>query len=429
MQEEDFLREIRRHPDDVSVRLIFADWLDEQGDLQAEFIRIQCELEQIARAETSESNADPGTDTAGRSNVTTLQAREQQLLDTLTPICLEDLQTLAVRDVRFTGGFVADLLVEGERFLQHGRLLARWAPALRTLRWQKLPRTPGPAVTTLLRSPFLSCLRTLDLTGNPVGRAGMTALSAARRLNQIEHLWLADTFLAGQGMQELARSAYLGGLKTLRLGGNDLSAHDLQALSGARTFAQLSELDLSRNRIGDRGLQLLAYAESLKTLRTLNVRQNDVGVLGLRAIADSPILTDLEAFDISGNEFGSAGLQYLASAANYGRLRELHLAECDLQSSDITALTQSPYLKRLHTLELSGNRLREAIGPLSTSPNFQQLTTLGLRRADLDNISARALLEDDAWPHLTSLDLRDNRLIDRRTREQLQDRFGNGVQL
>jgi uncharacterized protein (TIGR02996 family) len=42
-----FLRAIREHPDDDTVRLVFADWLDDRGDPLGGFIRLQIELEPI----------------------------------------------------------------------------------------------------------------------------------------------------------------------------------------------------------------------------------------------------------------------------------------------------------------------------------------------------------------------------------------------
>jgi uncharacterized protein (TIGR02996 family) len=42
---EPFLRAILEHPDDDGPRLVYADWLDKQGDTaRAEFIRVQCRL-------------------------------------------------------------------------------------------------------------------------------------------------------------------------------------------------------------------------------------------------------------------------------------------------------------------------------------------------------------------------------------------------
>ena len=45
MTHEGFLQDILAHPDDDAPRLIYADWLDEQGESErAEFIRVQIAL-------------------------------------------------------------------------------------------------------------------------------------------------------------------------------------------------------------------------------------------------------------------------------------------------------------------------------------------------------------------------------------------------
>jgi uncharacterized protein (TIGR02996 family) len=43
-QEDAFLQAIREEPDDDRPRLVFADWLEEQGNPRGELIRIQCTL-------------------------------------------------------------------------------------------------------------------------------------------------------------------------------------------------------------------------------------------------------------------------------------------------------------------------------------------------------------------------------------------------
>jgi uncharacterized protein (TIGR02996 family) len=45
-QRDSFLHAIYENPDDVALRLVFADWLEDQGDPLGEFIRVQCELDQ-----------------------------------------------------------------------------------------------------------------------------------------------------------------------------------------------------------------------------------------------------------------------------------------------------------------------------------------------------------------------------------------------
>lgn len=45
--ESAFLRRICEQPDDVDLRLVYADWLEERGDPRGEFIRVQCERASI----------------------------------------------------------------------------------------------------------------------------------------------------------------------------------------------------------------------------------------------------------------------------------------------------------------------------------------------------------------------------------------------
>src|SRR5437763_11914808 len=49
--DEPFLQDILAHPDDEALRLIYADWLEDQGGrddrARADFIRVQCELDAL----------------------------------------------------------------------------------------------------------------------------------------------------------------------------------------------------------------------------------------------------------------------------------------------------------------------------------------------------------------------------------------------
>jgi uncharacterized protein (TIGR02996 family) len=56
-----FLRDIVANPNDPVPRLIYADWLDEQGDsqhLKGEFLRLDCELAEKEREGTAESTGE-----------------------------------------------------------------------------------------------------------------------------------------------------------------------------------------------------------------------------------------------------------------------------------------------------------------------------------------------------------------------------------
>ncbi len=50
--EESFINAILATPDDVSLRLVYADWLEERGDedsnRRAEYLRVECELDGLS---------------------------------------------------------------------------------------------------------------------------------------------------------------------------------------------------------------------------------------------------------------------------------------------------------------------------------------------------------------------------------------------
>jgi uncharacterized protein (TIGR02996 family) len=67
----EFLRAISEDPADVAQRLVFADWLEEQGDWRCEFVRLDCTLRTLpddrpppqdlaARWETLRTRLSPG---------------------------------------------------------------------------------------------------------------------------------------------------------------------------------------------------------------------------------------------------------------------------------------------------------------------------------------------------------------------------------
>ncbi|QEL14613.1 TIGR02996 domain-containing protein [Limnoglobus roseus] len=53
MEGEAFLRAISAAPNDNTVRLVYADWLEERGDPRSEFVRIQVQVRETARTDES----------------------------------------------------------------------------------------------------------------------------------------------------------------------------------------------------------------------------------------------------------------------------------------------------------------------------------------------------------------------------------------
>jgi uncharacterized protein (TIGR02996 family) len=51
MEEEAFLRAISASPDDIALRLVYADWLQEQEDPRAEYVRLEVRLNELPRVD------------------------------------------------------------------------------------------------------------------------------------------------------------------------------------------------------------------------------------------------------------------------------------------------------------------------------------------------------------------------------------------
>ena len=100
-----FWKSIVAEPDDDTVRLAFADWLDENGDAAlAEFIRVQIELTRI----------EPWTERA-----VDLAIRERVLLRDNRKAWLDALPSWVPRkDVRFIRGFPGGITCRAAKYVE-----------------------------------------------------------------------------------------------------------------------------------------------------------------------------------------------------------------------------------------------------------------------------------------------------------------------
>jgi uncharacterized protein (TIGR02996 family) len=100
-EDQAFLRAIRASPGDLSPRLVYADWLEERGDVRGEFLRVQAQAALHAPA---------------ARGFRALKARERQLRDRCPPDWLARLAPLAWIDVTHpANGSVLRSLVRGQK--------------------------------------------------------------------------------------------------------------------------------------------------------------------------------------------------------------------------------------------------------------------------------------------------------------------------
>jgi uncharacterized protein (TIGR02996 family) len=238
-----FLQAIVAAPDDDLPRLIFADWLDENGDSdRAEFIRVQCA---------------PFRSSADVRRMAVLEAANRTAW--LGPL------VRTVFRAEFRRGFVEHAVLPAATFLKHGFELRRQTP-LRGVTLLGARRV----LPELVRCPHLVGLSALHITGGRLGDDGARLLATAPALAGLTTLRLGENVLSDAGVAALARSPYLAGLTTLVL---------------------------RDNAIGDGGAWDLAHSPVLKRLTILDVSGNEIGASGLAALRSVARLTELDTAD------------------------------------------------------------------------------------------------------------------------------------
>ncbi len=221
-------------PDDDVPRLIYADWLQQQGDSQSvvlsEFIRIGCHL---ARLHNDSEAWLP------------LKGRELNLVGRhrfLKTAGLPEIQGVTWSEpVR---GFVEGLTA-GTWSNFPGEAVFRTTP-LRSIRFVRL--TEG-TFARLVAAPWLGHIETLDLGGQRLG--------CLRALPLLE-------------------SAKTQRLRQLNLQGNQLTNLFVQQLAGWPQLAQLQWLNLARNRISVSGWSAFVQSASLSDELVLRVERHDL---------------------------------------------------------------------------------------------------------------------------------------------------------
>jgi uncharacterized protein (TIGR02996 family) len=353
MLEDAFLADIAEHPADDAPRLIYADWLEEQGRPErAEFIRVQ-----VRRAALPEDAFEQRELSWTERDLVTEHAAAWRAALPALP---------GVEWGEFARGFVTRARVQSAAlFLQHAATLFAAAP----VQWVRIKDAITPqdaaglaasphlarltelnlghqaladfrAAQTLLASPYLAGLRSLLLHNNAHGDDIFGPLANAR-LPRLEELWLSGNGITELGVAELADRDVLGTLTVLDLRDDSLNDGSIRALSRWACAPTLRTLYVVNNRLGPAAATDLAWR--LPALVRLYLNHNAIGDEGAYALAASPLQ----------------------------ELRELDVRYCDIRDDAQLKLAGSPLASRLTHLWLTaGNPMNRMA---TTLPELQRL--------------------------------------------------------
>jgi uncharacterized protein (TIGR02996 family) len=391
---EPFLQRIRAFPDDDVPRLIFADWLDEQGDersvARASFIRVQIALARLPEDDPRRSS---------------LLISERALLDAHRGEWEAPFRGLAHSPV-FRRGFVEEVKIAARQYLRQAHELFAAGP-VRHLHLIDV----GSSLPTVLQSSYLSRLAALTIfashLGEPLARAvarcphlsGLRALHLGRNrladdaadhlagsvtFANLEELDLSENELGETGARALAASPYLGKLRRLELRSNQLGPAGAEAVAGSERLASLHHLGLGLNEVGVSRLHSLSRVSDLMRVPSLDLSGNGLGVAGLKAIlsrppmpAEGPEPVRLRELTLSHNELGEDGARILAECLLLAGLTALRLAGCGIPDEGSQALAHSPHLGRLTALDLGNNPISDpGLRPFTDPSHLRSLRRL-----------------------------------------------------
>lgn len=262
------------NPDEDTPRLVFADWLQENGDEdRAEFIRLQ--IRSAAVPEEEHTLAELGREED------LLSAHRDEWVDSVKAF-----ESYRGDFYKFRRGFVECIAANGEALAEDGERLFALAPV------RELYLNDTEEYGALAKCKWLLRLRALDLKGSGLSH----------------HFDPAP----------LIGSPYLANLTALGLGGEDdnghLDIHGIRALVASPHLGRLESLDLSGNWLNAEAFAHFLTAANLPALRTLNLRSVGIGDEGAVALAAVPWVSRMKVLDLAKNGIGDSGARALAAA-------------------------------------------------------------------------------------------------------------------
>ena len=325
---------IKDNPDDDGAYLVYADWLQAQGDKRGRLATLQQQLQQRPD--------DPG-----------LRREENKLMKTLAPARLARMASKKRNRKRAQSGY-SELhwrygFIDGARIARNS---------------DRPPHTVRELTAALLRHPSARLLRTLII--GPLAMRGendygpVIAEICAAAPASLRELFIADFDVAEHADLSSTTLGDVSGLYSAlpRLRALHLRAGSLEL--GAVCAPTLRSLTVTTGLFDERALTAIAAAPwpELAHLR-LEASGPALPFAGLSAIGAAPDMAALRHFAlINTSELGNVWREILRDSPLLARLQVLDLSHGDLSDDDAQHLLAGrESLKHLRTLDLSGNFL------------------------------------------------------------------------
>ena len=411
-EEKAFRRDIIEHPEDDALRLIFADWLEDQGDPYADLIRVQCQLAKIDEFDDSYFD---------------LKIQENNVLQQLKRANHE-----LISRKRSTGnpsfvnrGFIQSIFLDENSDLQLVNEEYQWEPItkidffslpdeyqsffsswsfLRRVRSLSIDgRFEGFTLNSLLGSPHLSNLKSLSISCKSFDISVAEIIGQELSSNKLTELEIDRT-----GFQALFHSSQLENLTTFKLvGGGSAEEDTLSILAQECPWKHLRSLTLNLASFSNDGVESFREAAWTHQLEELHVIDMESHV-SITPFLLSPYMENLSKLTITETEINDTGTFVIPTALTSCQLSELNLGDTRLNALSLQPLVESDLFDHLKVLRLELNELGTEGCALLGAGKFPQLQYLDLHGNEITAQGMKALNQHAEFPSLRRLDLASN---------------------
>jgi uncharacterized protein (TIGR02996 family) len=423
--ESELLAAIFAHPEEDMPRLMFADWLEEQGGesntARAEYIRLEIALARdfpgkrwsaqrtAAQKPPTALFAKHGNewypDLFGRKNILRGTKGSPQMRrgfpfqiyadgDALCGVMERLLQLAPITSVEFRNCTTNTV---------YRVCAAPWTARLRTINFSAYDQPPT-SWNALADAEHFGELEELVPYGGGFSPATAERIAAANRFPRLKRFVLAPASTAetitklfagpafsglcelsllsrypaiygAAGLDALAASAPLAQLRTLYAAVHP-DMEIVPRLAKGAFWRTLENLNVLCCGLGNDGIAEFARLAG-PNFRKLELNSNQIGPAGIRALVESECFGSLNELVLWGNPIGDGGAKALAESPRAANLRSLDLSSCNIGAEGIKALAESSHLSGLRELALGSNALgaKEA-KVLAASPHFGALEQL-----------------------------------------------------
>jgi uncharacterized protein (TIGR02996 family) len=364
------LEAIQREPDDDTLRLVYSDWLEENGDPErAEFIRVQIEAERHLTGLPEHTRlTDRAVELLSKNASAWANSYEPAIaagavLSVQKPkypvkrgISLQNDQKVEYQGRRpshsivwFHRGFVDQIDLTPEEFFSRGPEAIRPAGPLPTLHLRvELQQRFGSRVTLadfvvrLASAPLLCRFRDfcIDAGFGGANEEGLRLLAdEPTLLAKLAGLWLSeDHWLGEPPVLRVLESPYVTRLRELAIDDTGCTRAVVDLLVDSDRFRGMTYLHLQGVLDGGRGLRLFATPGRWPRLRCLCLGDCDLDDLIIRSLMNPGAFPALEWLSLCGNPIDYSSVRALLLSGAFPRLRLLGLGGTPLTLVEVQKL-------------------------------------------------------------------------------------------